>query len=196
MSTPASTWCWPRRVARWSCHRRRAADVARNELLLFIAAAALVLVLTPEPNKVYCVSRGLTQGPRAGLVRWPAWCWAFWLYPVCRRAGPDGAAAGGADGVDVIGIAGARCTCCGWRGRPCGPAARRRFRRAKAAARRAQKAVRHGLHDQRAVDEVAMFYLAFMTASRCKACCWAQSSQRVAPSTRCWCCLPAACQAS
>ncbi|HOP89041.1 MAG TPA: LysE family transporter, partial [Ottowia sp.] len=38
-----------------------------NELLLF-AAAALVLVLTPGPNMVYCVSRSLTQGPRAGLL--------------------------------------------------------------------------------------------------------------------------------
>ena len=38
-----------------------------QELLLF-AIAALVLVLTPGPNMVYCVSRSLTQGPRAGLV--------------------------------------------------------------------------------------------------------------------------------
>ena len=38
-----------------------------NELLLF-ALAALVLVLTPGPNMVYCVSRSLTQGPRAGLL--------------------------------------------------------------------------------------------------------------------------------
>ena len=38
-----------------------------NELLLF-AAAALVLVLTPGPNMVYCVSRSLTQWPRAGLL--------------------------------------------------------------------------------------------------------------------------------
>lgn len=38
-----------------------------NELLLF-AVAALVLVLTPGPNMVYCVSRSLTQGPRAGLL--------------------------------------------------------------------------------------------------------------------------------
>ena len=38
-----------------------------NELLLF-AAAALVLVLTPGPNMVDCVSRSLTQGPRAGLL--------------------------------------------------------------------------------------------------------------------------------
>ena len=38
-----------------------------QELLLF-ALAALVLVLTPGPNMVYCVSRSLTQGPRAGLV--------------------------------------------------------------------------------------------------------------------------------
>ena len=37
-----------------------------QELLLF-ALAALLLVLTPGPNMVYCVSRSLTQGPRAGL---------------------------------------------------------------------------------------------------------------------------------
>ena len=38
-----------------------------HELLLF-AVAALLLVLTPGPNMVYCVSRSLTQGPRAGLL--------------------------------------------------------------------------------------------------------------------------------
>lgn len=38
-----------------------------DELLLF-ALAALVLVLTPGPNMVYCVSRSLTQGRAAGLL--------------------------------------------------------------------------------------------------------------------------------
>ena len=38
-----------------------------QQLLLF-ALAALVLVLTPGPNMVYCVSRSLTQGPSAGLI--------------------------------------------------------------------------------------------------------------------------------
>jgi threonine/homoserine/homoserine lactone efflux protein len=38
-----------------------------QELLLF-ALAALLLVLTPGPNMVYCVSRSLVQGPRAGLL--------------------------------------------------------------------------------------------------------------------------------
>lgn len=38
-----------------------------QELLLF-SLASLVLVLTPGPNMVYCVSRSLTQGPRAGLL--------------------------------------------------------------------------------------------------------------------------------
>ncbi|GKS97593.1 hypothetical protein AVAK2825_23680 [Acidovorax sp. SUPP2825] len=38
-----------------------------QEILLF-EFAALVLVLTPGPNRVYCVSRSLTQGPRAGLL--------------------------------------------------------------------------------------------------------------------------------
>ena len=36
--------------------------------LLWFALASLVLVLTPGPNMVYCVSRSLTQGPRAGLL--------------------------------------------------------------------------------------------------------------------------------
>jgi threonine/homoserine/homoserine lactone efflux protein len=38
-----------------------------HELLLFLLAA-LVLVLTPGPNMVYCVSRALCQGRRAGLI--------------------------------------------------------------------------------------------------------------------------------
>ena len=36
--------------------------------LLWFALASLALVLTPGPNMVYCVSRSLTQGPRAGLL--------------------------------------------------------------------------------------------------------------------------------
>ena len=36
--------------------------------LLWFALASLALVLTPGPNMVYCVSRSLTQGPRAGLT--------------------------------------------------------------------------------------------------------------------------------
>ncbi|GKS86174.1 hypothetical protein AVMA1855_18500 [Acidovorax sp. SUPP1855] len=40
-----------------------------QDILLFaFAALVLVLVLTPGPNRVYCVSRSLTQGPRAGLL--------------------------------------------------------------------------------------------------------------------------------
>ncbi|KAF1022897.1 MAG: Homoserine/homoserine lactone efflux protein [Paracidovorax wautersii] len=38
-----------------------------QEVLLF-ALAALLLVLTPGPNMIYCVSRSLTQGPAAGLL--------------------------------------------------------------------------------------------------------------------------------
>lgn len=38
-----------------------------NELMLF-AAAALVLVMTPGPNMIYCVSRTLCQGCAAGMV--------------------------------------------------------------------------------------------------------------------------------
>jgi threonine/homoserine/homoserine lactone efflux protein len=38
-----------------------------TELVLF-ALTTLLLVLTPGPNMVYCVSRALSQGPRAGMV--------------------------------------------------------------------------------------------------------------------------------
>lgn len=38
-----------------------------HELVVF-TLAALVLVLTPGPNMVYCVSRTLCQGRRAGLI--------------------------------------------------------------------------------------------------------------------------------
>jgi threonine/homoserine/homoserine lactone efflux protein len=38
-----------------------------TEIAVFIAAA-LVLVLTPGPNMIYCVSRTLVQGPRAGFI--------------------------------------------------------------------------------------------------------------------------------
>ncbi len=36
--------------------------------LLFFSLAALVLVLTPGPNMIYCVSRALCQGRAAGLI--------------------------------------------------------------------------------------------------------------------------------
>ena len=36
--------------------------------LAWFALAALVLVLTPGPNMIYCISRTLSQGRSAGLV--------------------------------------------------------------------------------------------------------------------------------
>ena len=36
--------------------------------LAWFALAAFVLVITPGPNMIYCISRTLCQGPRAGLV--------------------------------------------------------------------------------------------------------------------------------
>ena len=41
--------------------------LAWTDLALF-ALTTLVLVLTPGPNMIYCVSRALSQGRRAGLV--------------------------------------------------------------------------------------------------------------------------------
>lgn len=41
--------------------------VAPNELLLFIAAA-LLMVITPGPNMVYLASRTINQGRKAGVI--------------------------------------------------------------------------------------------------------------------------------
>ena len=38
-----------------------------HELLIF-SLACLLLVLTPGPNMIYCVSRSITQGARAGML--------------------------------------------------------------------------------------------------------------------------------
>ncbi len=38
-----------------------------SEILLFVPAA-LIMVLTPSPNMVYCFSRTMTQGRRAGFL--------------------------------------------------------------------------------------------------------------------------------
>ncbi|MBO9536731.1 LysE family translocator [Herbaspirillum sp.] len=41
--------------------------IAAHDLLLF-ALASLVMVLTPGPNMVYCVSRSICQGRAAGII--------------------------------------------------------------------------------------------------------------------------------
>jgi len=41
--------------------------IAFNDLLIF-SLAALVLVLTPGPNMMYCVSRSICQGRAAGMI--------------------------------------------------------------------------------------------------------------------------------
>lgn len=57
-----------------------------QELLLF-ALAALVLVLTPGPNMIYCVSRSLTQGPAAGLLSLSGVLLAFGVHLVAATLG-------------------------------------------------------------------------------------------------------------
>ena len=77
-----------------------------NELLLF-AAAALVLVLTPGPNMVYCVSRSLTQGPRAGLLSLAGVVLGFLVHLFAAALGLTALLLAVPMAFDVIRIAGA-----------------------------------------------------------------------------------------
>lgn len=77
-----------------------------NEFLLF-ALAALVLVLTPGPNMIYCVSRSLTQGPRAGLVSLAGVVAGFGLHLALAIAGVTALLAAVPMAFDALRIAGA-----------------------------------------------------------------------------------------
>ena len=77
-----------------------------NELLLF-AAAALVLVLTPGPNMVYCVSRSLTQGRRAGLLSLAGVVLGFLVHLFAAALGLTALLLAVPMAFDVIRIAGA-----------------------------------------------------------------------------------------
>lgn len=77
-----------------------------NELLLF-ALAALALVLTPGPNMVYCVSRSLTQGPRAGLLSLAGVLAGFGVHLVAAVAGLTALLAAVPMAFDALRMAGA-----------------------------------------------------------------------------------------
>ncbi|WP_019701786.1 LysE family transporter [Paracidovorax avenae] len=77
-----------------------------QELLLF-ALAALVLVLTPGPNMVYCVSRSLTQGPRAGLLSLAGVVAGFGVHLLATALGLSALLVAVPLAFDVLRIAGA-----------------------------------------------------------------------------------------
>ncbi|MFD1841248.1 LysE family translocator [Paracidovorax cattleyae] len=77
-----------------------------QELLLF-AFAALVLVLTPGPNMVYCVSRSLTQGPRAGLLSLAGVVAGFGVHLLATALGLSALLVAVPLAFDVLRIAGA-----------------------------------------------------------------------------------------
>ena len=77
-----------------------------QELLVF-ALAALVLVLTPGPNMVYCVSRSLTQGPRAGLLSLAGVIAGFGVHLVAAALGLTALLAAVPLAFDALRIAGA-----------------------------------------------------------------------------------------
>ncbi|QNP58917.1 LysE family translocator [Paenacidovorax monticola] len=77
-----------------------------QELLVF-ALAALVLVLTPGPNMVYCISRSLTQGPRAGLLSLAGVVLGFGVHLMAASLGLTALLAAVPMAFDAIRIAGA-----------------------------------------------------------------------------------------
>ena len=77
-----------------------------TELLLF-ALAALLLVLTPGPNMIYCVSRSLTQGARAGLLSLAGVVVGFGVHLLAAVAGLTALLAAVPLAFDLLRIAGA-----------------------------------------------------------------------------------------
>ncbi|MEG0920905.1 MAG: LysE family translocator [Comamonas sp.] len=77
-----------------------------NELLLF-AFAALLLVLTPGPNMIYCVSRSLTQGARAGMLSLAGVVLGFIVHLSAAIAGLTALLAALPMAFDVLRVAGA-----------------------------------------------------------------------------------------
>ena len=80
--------------------------LAPQELMLF-ALAALLLVLTPGPNMVYCISRSLTQGPRAGLLSLAGVLAGFGVHLLAALLGLTALLAAVPMAFDAIRIAGA-----------------------------------------------------------------------------------------
>ena len=144
-----------------------------NELLLF-AAAALVLVLTPGPNMVYCVSRSLTQGPRAGLLSLAGVVLGFLMHLFAAALGLTALLLAVPMAFDVIRIAGALYLLwMAWQAVRSGGAAPFQARRLPHDG--PKKLFAMGFMTNVLNPKVAMFYLAFAAACCCKACCWAQS---------------------
>ena len=77
-----------------------------QELMLF-AFASLLLVLTPGPNMVYCISRSLTQGPRAGLLSLAGVVAGFGVHLLAASLGLTAVLAAVPMAFDAIRIAGA-----------------------------------------------------------------------------------------
>ena len=77
------------------------------QVLLLFTLASLVLVLTPGPNMVYCVSRSLTQGPRAGMVSLAGVVMGFCVHLMAAALGLTALLAAVPLAFDVIRYAGA-----------------------------------------------------------------------------------------
>lgn len=75
--------------------------------LAWFALAALVLVLTPGPNMIYCISRTLSQGRRAGLLSLAGVLLGFLVHLLAAALGLTALLAAVPYAFDAIRLAGA-----------------------------------------------------------------------------------------
>ena len=75
--------------------------------LAWFAFASLLLVLTPGPNMIYCVSRTLCQGRRAGVVSLAGVLVGFLVHLVAATLGLTALLAAVPFAFDAVRLAGA-----------------------------------------------------------------------------------------
>jgi threonine/homoserine/homoserine lactone efflux protein len=126
----------------------------------WFALAALVMVLTPGPNMVYCVSRSLSQGRSAGLISLGGVLAGFVVHLVAATLGLTALLLAVPVAFDAIKLAGAAYLLwLAWEAfRPGG---RTPFEPGKLAADSTTRLFRMGLVTNLLNPKVAMFYLAF-----------------------------------
>ena len=126
----------------------------------WFALAALVMVLTPGPNMVYCVSRSLSQGRTAGLISLGGVLVGFVVHLVAASLGLTALLLAVPIAFDAIKLAGAAYVLwLAWEALR--PGGRTPFEARKMAIDSPAKLFRMGFITNLLNPKVAMFYLAF-----------------------------------
>jgi threonine/homoserine/homoserine lactone efflux protein len=126
----------------------------------WFALAALVMVLTPGPNMVYCVSRSLSQGRKAGLISLGGVLAGFVVHLLAASLGLTALLLAAPIAFDAIKLAGAAYLLwLAWEALR--PGGRTPFEARKLAVDSPGRLFRMGLLTNLLNPKVAMFYLAF-----------------------------------